>query len=88
MERSSNLTCRDMDDVIGSSSGDSVLEPEHAKHLTHCGRCRALTVLMDNTDVGFHLSERLLRRMQTGILEDLKPVRPLPQASVWGAALW
>jgi hypothetical protein len=67
-----------MDDVIGSWSGDSGLEPQHAKHLTHCGRCRALTALLDNTDVGFHLSERLLRRMQAGILEDLKPVRPLP----------
>jgi hypothetical protein len=67
-----------MDDAISSWSGDSVLDPEHAKHLTHCGRCRALTALLDNTDVGFHLSERLLRRIQAGILEDLKPVRPLP----------
>jgi len=71
------VTCRDMDDVIGSWSGDSVLEPEHAKHLTHCGRCRALTILLDNTDVGFHLSERLLRRVQAG-MDDLKPIRPLP----------
>ena len=71
------MTCRDMDDVIGSWSGDSVLEPEHAKHLTHCGRCRALTVVLDNTDVGFHLSERLLRRVQAG-MDDLKPIRPLP----------
>ena len=66
-----------MDDVIGSWSGDSVLEPEHAKHLTHCGRCRALTVVLDNTDVGFHLSEKLLRRVQAG-MDDLKPIRPLP----------
>ena len=72
------MTCRDMDDVISSWSGDSLLESEHAKHLTHCGRCRALTVLLDNAEVGFHLSERLLRRMQAGILKDLKPVRPLP----------
>jgi len=71
------VTCRDMDDVIGSWSGDSGLEPQHAKHLSHCGRCRALSVLLDNADVGFHLSERLFRRMQDGILEDLKPVRPL-----------
>jgi len=71
------VTCRDMDDAISSRSDNSVLEPEHAKHLTHCGRCRALTVLLDNTDVGFHLSDRLLRRMQADILEDLKPVRPL-----------
>ncbi len=76
------MTCRDMDGVISSWSGDSFLEPEHAKHLTHCGRCRALTVLLDNTDVGFHLSERLLRRMQAGILEDLKPVRPLPSPRI------
>ena len=72
------MTCRDMDDAISSWSGDSLLDLEHSKHLTHCGRCRALTVLLDNADVGFHLSERLLRRVQAGILEDLKPVRPLP----------
>jgi hypothetical protein len=72
------VTCRDMDDAISSWSGDSLLDLEHSKHLTHCGRCRALTVLLDNADVGFHLSERLLRRVQAGILEDLKPVRPLP----------
>jgi len=77
------VTCRDMDDAISSWSGDSLLEPEHAKHLDHCGRCRALTVLLDNTDVGFHLSERLLRRMQTEISKDLKPVRPLRKPHIF-----
>jgi hypothetical protein len=77
------VTCRDMDDAISSWSGDSLLEPEHAKHLAHCGRCRALTVLLDNTDVGFHLSERLLRRLQAGVSKDLKPVRPLPKPHIF-----
>jgi hypothetical protein len=77
------VTCRAMDDVIGSWSGDSGLKPQHAKHLTHCGRCRALTLLLDNAGVGVHLSDRLLRRMQAGILEDLKPVRPLHSPRIY-----
>jgi hypothetical protein len=66
-----------MDDVIGSRSGDSVLERQPAEHLIHCDRCRSLTLLLDKAGDGFRPSETLLRRIQTDILEDLKPIRPL-----------
>jgi hypothetical protein len=70
------VTCRDIDDVISSQSGDSVLEPQTAAHLIHCEWCRGLTRLLDKAD-GLRPSERLLRRIQAGILKDLKPIRPL-----------
>ena len=71
------MTCRDMDDVISSRTGDSVLEPQPAEHLIHCEQCRGLTRLLDEVDYGDRPSESLLRRIQSGILKDLKPIRPL-----------
>jgi len=41
------VTCRDMDDVISSRSGDPVLEPQPAEHLILCELCRDLTRLLD-----------------------------------------
>jgi hypothetical protein len=71
------VTCREVDDVISSRSGDSVLEPRPAEHLIHCERCRRLIRLLEKAGDGLRPSESLLRRIQTGILEDLKPIRPL-----------
>src|SRR5882724_3744531 len=76
------MNCRDMDDVISSWSGDSVLEPQSAEHLIHCERCRALTHLLDKANDGLRPSESLLRWIRAGILDDLKPVRPLAPSRI------
>ena len=76
------MTCREMDDVISSRSDDSVLEPQPAEHLIHCERCRSLTGLLDKAGDGLRPSESLLRRIQTGILEDLRPIRPLAPSPI------
>ena len=83
------MTCRDMDDVISSRTGDSELEPQPAEHLIHCERCRGLTRLLDQADDGLRPSESLLRRIQSGILKDLKPIRPLapPRTLLYGCAI-
>lgn len=82
------MTCRDMDDVISSRSGDSVLGPQPAEHLIHCEQCRGLTRLLDKAADGLRPSESLLLRIKAGILGDLKPVRPLAASStlVFGCA--
>jgi hypothetical protein len=79
------VTCRDMDDVISSHAGDSVLGPQSAAHLVHCARCRSLTNLLDEAAAGDRLrpSERQLRRIQTNIAAGLKPVRPLPLSPIF-----
>jgi hypothetical protein len=74
------VTCRDMDDAISSRSG--VFEPQPAEHLIHCGRCRGLARLLDKADDGSRPSESVLRRIQAGILEDLKPIRPLAPSRI------
>jgi hypothetical protein len=79
------VTCRDMDDVISSHAGDSVLEPQSAAHLIKCERCRSLTHLLDEFAVGDQPdpSESQLRRIETNIVTSLKPVRPLPPSSIF-----
>ena len=61
------MTCRDMDDVISSHAGDSVLGPQSAAHLARCERCRTLTHSLDEFAVCDqpNPSERQLRRIQT-----------------------
>ena len=76
------MTCRDMDDVISSLTGDSVLEPQPAEHLIHCERCRGLTRLLDKADDWLRPSESLLRRIEADILGDLKPIRPLAPSRI------
>jgi len=76
------VTCREMDDVISSRSSDSVLGPQPTEHLIHCVRCRDLTHLLDKAGDDLRPSESLLRRIQTGILEDLKPIRPLAPSRI------
>jgi hypothetical protein len=73
------VTCRDMDDVISSQSGTSVLGPLPTQHLVRCARCRSLAHLLDEVKAGDGLrpSESQLRRIETKIVTSLKPVRPL-----------
>src|SRR6266478_6308493 len=84
-KRSSQVTCRDMDDVISSHAGDSVPGPGSAAHLVHCARCRSLTKLLHEVAAGDGLrpSEKQLRRIQTNIAAGLKPVRPLPLSRIF-----
>ena len=79
------MTCRDMDDVISSHVGDSVLGPQSAAHLAKCESCRSLTHLLDEFAVCDQPSpsERQLRRIQTNIEAGLKPVRPLPLSRIF-----
>ena len=79
------MTCREMDDVISSHSGDAVLGPQSAAHLVQCARCRSLSNLLDEAAAGDGLrpSESQLLRIQTDIAAGLKPVRPLPQSRIF-----
>jgi hypothetical protein len=77
------MTCRDMDGIISSHSGESLLPPEAAEHIVGCDRCRSLVRLLNETREIPAPSERQLKRIQAGILENLKPVRPLPPSRIF-----
>src|SRR5579864_1930590 len=77
------MTCHDMDGIINSHSGDSLLSPEAAEHIVGCERCRSLVRLLDETREIPAPSESHLKRIQEVILENLKPVRPLPPSRIF-----
>jgi len=52
------------------------------EHLIQCEHCRGLTRLLDKAGDGLRPSESLLRRIKAGILEDLKPIRPLAPSRI------
>jgi hypothetical protein len=80
------VTCRDLDDVMSSRSGNWAHAEEYAEHLRGCQRCRSLTRLLEEAEKGPVPSESQLKRIQTGIVEHLEPVRPLPPSGVFLAA--
>ena len=76
------MTCREIDGVIGSHSGDSTLSREAAEHVAECESCRRLVKALDTGHTSLEPPESRLRQIQAAINEDLRPVRPwLPRAS-------
>jgi hypothetical protein len=77
------MTCRELDRVISSLSGSSLLPPEVAEHILGCEPCRSLVRLLNATGAIPVPSERQLRLIQAGMVENLKPVRPLPPSRIF-----
>jgi hypothetical protein len=76
------VRCRDIDNVLSSDCGDSV-PPEAAKHIAECDSCRTLMRFLDEIGKTSLPSEDQLNRIQTGIVENLQPVRPFPSSGVF-----
>ena len=77
------MTCREMDTVIGSHSGDSTLPPEAARHVAECEGCRLLVSAFDTAHNGLVPSAGRLKQIQTAMIEGLRPVRPLASSRVF-----
>jgi hypothetical protein len=77
------MTCREMDTVIGSHSGDSTLPPEAARHVVECEGCRLLVNALDKAHNGLEPSAGRLKQIQAAINEGLRPVRPLASSRVY-----
>ena len=77
------MTCREMDGVIGSHSGDLTLPPEAAQHEVDCETCRLLLKALDKGPTSVGPPEVRLRQIQAAIKEDLRPVRPLASSGVF-----
>jgi len=82
------MTCRDMDAVIGSHSVDLALPREAAQHVVECEGCRLLVEALDQrrASLDAHIlepSEGRLKKIQSAIKEDLRPVRPLAASGVF-----
>ena len=77
------MTCREIDGVIGSHSGDSTLSREAAEHVAECESCRRLVKALDTGHTSLEPPESRLRQIQAAIKEDLRPVRPLASSGVF-----
>ena len=77
------MTCHEMDGVISLRSGTSGFPPEAAKHVAGCERCRRLVRVLDQRPEGLTPSPGRLKQIQTAMVEDLRPVRPLAPARVF-----
>ena len=72
------MTCREMDEIIGSDLRNRPLDLRSARHLAECEICHRLFHILDEGVRTPIIEERLVRRIQGEITENLKPVRPLP----------
>src|ERR1700722_17658054 len=81
--RSQTMTCREIDGVIGSHSGDSTLSREAAEHVAECESCRRLVKALNTGHTSLEPPESRLRQIRAAITEDLRPVRPLASSGVF-----
>ena len=77
------MTCRQMDNMISSRSGNSPLSPEAAEHVAGCHRCHTLVRLLGENRETPSPSHKQLKRIQAAVIENISPVRPLPPARIF-----
>jgi hypothetical protein len=75
------MTCRDVESLIIPYASGAAIAPEAAAHIAGCERCRRLAEVLAETRQVAPPSQEQLKRIETGILADLKPVKPL--APTW-----
>jgi hypothetical protein len=77
------MTCRGIDNLIGSEPGNALPAPEAAAHLDTCDECRALIGVLNEERKLEGLPAVRLERIQASIVKTLKPVRPLAPARLF-----
>jgi len=71
------MTCRDIDELMSSSPGNTARTPEAVEHLVKCQDCRTLMSVLRQRGQPAALPEAQVNRIQARITKNLKPVRPL-----------
>ena len=77
------MTCREMDEVIGSGLRNRVLDLGSARHLVECEACHRLIHILDEGARTPTIDKCLVRRIQGAITKNLEAVRPLPPPRVF-----
>jgi hypothetical protein len=81
------VTCKELTAAISLCPQSAVLPPEAIAHIAACQHCsRLMTLFEAGPEVGPSQPYRL-NRIQSVILRDLKPVRPLAQPMVYVLAI-
>jgi len=76
------VNCRDIDGLVISYASGETTSPEAAAHIAGCERCRRLVQAIGLTSPLSQPSPEQLKRIESGLLADLTPVKPLPARGV------
>jgi hypothetical protein len=71
------VTCRDVDGLLISGIAGASMPSEASAHIAGCERCRRLVQAMAQTPRVTAPPAEQLKKIEAGILADLKPVKPL-----------
>ena len=72
------MSCRLIDAYLDQA--DTQLDPEAARHLQECDRCRRLVEALGRPSAAAKIPAALRARIEQTLLGSLRPVRPLPPA--------
>jgi hypothetical protein len=81
------VNCREIDDMVIPYIQGKPIPPEAAAHIAECERCRRLAEAMRQAPQVDELPRKHLKRIEDRILDDLKPVKPLPATAVLNLVL-
>jgi hypothetical protein len=81
------VTCREVEGLIIQYASGAAVPPEAAAHISGCEQCRRLANAIGEAPQAARPSSEQLKRIEAGILADLKPVKPLAPAAVFVCAL-
>ena len=81
------MTCRDVDHLILSYASGARVPPEAAAHIAGCERCSKLAQAIGQAPEIPAPPPEQLQRITTGILADLKPVKPIAPAGLLAIGL-
>ena len=81
------MNCREIDDMVIPYIQGKPIPPEAAAHIAECERCRRLAEAMRQAPQLDELPRNHLKRIEDRILDDLKPVKPLPTTAVLNLVL-
>jgi hypothetical protein len=74
------VNCRDIDDMVVPYILGKPIPPEAAAHFAECERCRRLAEAIRQAPRVDELPRKHLKQIEDRILDDMKPVKPLPAA--------
>ena len=76
------MTCREIDNLIDTNRENLAAIPQITEHLKQCHGCRALMDALGEARERAALPRTSLSRIESSILKNLRPVRPLPSLPI------
>jgi hypothetical protein len=76
------MKCCEIDDLIDTNRGNLAVTPQITEHLNQCRGCSALMDALGEARKRAALPRASISRIESSILKNLRPVRPLPSLPI------